>query len=186
MKHKKFLALLLSAVLALGVLITGCSSTDTKGGLRSFTAATLDGGTFSQKDIQEKDLTVINFWGTFCSPCVGEMPYLAAFAKALPENVQFITVCIDADGNMEGAKELLQKSGYEGITLISGDGDFATLVNEIQSLPTTIFVDGKGSLVGDVIEGAGYEDQEAFSSMFLTAVNKALKASGKAEISLAY
>ena len=184
MKHKRLLALLLSAVLALGVL-AGCSSTDEKGGLRSFSAATLDGGAFSQADIQEKDLTVINFWGTFCSPCIGEMPYLPAFAKALPENVRLITVCVDADGNTEAAKELLQAAGYEGITLVSGDGDLAALVSDIQAVPTTIFVDKKGALVGDVIEGAGYKDQEAFFSVFLTSVNKALKASGKAEISLA-
>ncbi len=65
--------------------------------------------------------------------------------------------------------------------MISGDGDFAALVQAVQSLPTTIFVDNQGNLVGDVIVGG----RENLSKDFLAAANKALKASGKAEISLA-
>lgn len=182
MHLKRFSALLLTAALAFALLTAGCSSEPETAALQSFTASTLDGGTFTQDDIQSKDLTIINFWGTFCSPCIREMPDLAAFSKALPENVQFITACIDAQGNLSAAETILEQTGYDGITLVSADGDFAELMNSIQAVPTTVFVDSDGNLVGDAIEGGGFEN---LSEVFLAAANQALTESGKAEISLA-
>lgn len=180
MKCKKFLILLLAAVLAVGILASGCSSSPSGRQLSSFRAVTLDGGTFTEADIAAKDVTIINFWGTFCSPCIAEMPDLAAFAKALPDNVQLITVCIDAAGSAQAAQALLDQAGYEGVTLVGGDGDFQTVLEEIQAVPTTIFLDAKGNQVGSEILGS----QADLSGTFLTAVNQVLKAGGKAEISL--
>ena len=63
--------------------------------LNAFTAQTLDGGTFSEKDLAAKDLTVINIWQTTCPPCIEEMPELASLAASLPDNVSLITWCLD-------------------------------------------------------------------------------------------
>lgn len=180
MKAKKWMILLLTAVLALGVL-TGCSEETATGSYSSFTAGTLDGGTFTQDDIKSKDLTIINYWGMFCGPCRSEMPDLAAYAKALPENVQLITICIDALSDIDGTREFLNSCGYEGVTLISGDEALASVVNQVQSFPTTIFVNSKGEVTGETIVGT----QPDLAAAFTAAANKALKAEGKAEISLA-
>lgn len=176
MKIKRIFSLLL-ALLIFSMTLAGCSSGE---GAGSFSANTLDGGTFTQKDIADKDLTVINFWGTFCSPCIAEMPALAEFEKALPDNVQLITICIDAQGNEQTAKDLLSQAGYEGVTLTGGDDGFNKMLDDIQAVPTTIFVGPDGKQVGKEIVG-GPED---LSGTYLAAINKALKASGKAEISL--
>ena len=150
------------------------------GSLKSFSAGTLDGGTFTQDDIAAKDVTAINFWSLTCGPCIIEMPDLAAFAAALPENVQLVTVCLDGLGNEETAKSILEESGFTGFTLISGDGDLAALCGNLMYTPTTIFADAGGSLIGDAVIGG----QEDLSGTFLAAVNKVLVESGKAEISL--
>lgn len=204
MKNKKLFALLLCAVLAIGTLATGCSGGKTPpansdkptqsenggntsvgtaaglGSMKSFTAVTLDGSSFTQEDIAAKDVTIINFWSLMCGPCVDKMPDLAALDKALPDNVRMVTVCLDGESSEESAKSILSEAGYEGITLLSGDGDFKGVCDNIQYTPTTIIVDAGGNLVGDAIIGG----QEDLSGTFLTAVNAALKASGKAEISL--
>lgn len=150
------------------------------GSLKSFSAGTLDGGSFTQEDIAAKDVTVINFWSLTCGPCIAEMPDLAAFAKALPENVQVITVCLDGAGNEDIAKNVLAEAGYEGVTLISGDGDLSALCGNLRYTPTTIMADSEGRLVGDAIIGG----QKDLSGTFLEAVNASLRAAGKAEISL--
>lgn len=181
MKAKKWMILLLTAVLALSAL-TGCSEEETAAGsYSSFTAGTLDGGTFTQDDIKSKDLTIINYWGMFCGPCRAEMPDLAAYAKALPENVQLITICIDASDDLEGTREFMNSCGYEGVTLVSGDEALASVVNQVQSFPTTIFVSSKGEVIGDTIIGM----QPDLAAAYTSAANKALKAEGKAEISVA-
>lgn len=204
---KRLLAMTLSAILALGVL-AGCGggnapeppadtaqpentaqSEDTAqdgqdagtslGTLASFTAGTLDGGTFTQDDIMAKDVTVINFWALSCGPCIVEMPDLAEFAGALPDNVQLVTVCLDGNGNEDTAREVLEKAGFEGVTLISGSGDLLDLSRNLMYTPTTVFVDGEGMVADAVIGG-----QEDLSGTFLAAVNAVLEGSGKAEISL--
>lgn len=149
-------------------------------GLRSFTAATLDGGSFSPEDIAAKDVTVINFWALSCGPCIAEMPELAAFAAALPDNVGVATVCLDGYGDQESAMEVLAETGLAETTVISGDGDLASLCSALVYTPTTVLVDGEGTLM-DVIVGG----QADLSGTYLAAVNKVLAASGKAEISLA-
>ena len=204
---KRILAMTLSAILALGVL-AGCGggnapeqpadtaqpentaqSEDTAqdgqdagtglGTLASFTAGTLDGGTFTQDDIMAKDVTVINFWALSCGPCIVEMPDLAEFAGALPDNVQLVTVCLDGNGNEDTAREVLEKAGFEGVTLISGSGDLLDLSRNLMYTPTTVFVDGEGMVADAVIGG-----QEDLSATILAAVNAVLEGSGKAEISL--
>lgn len=178
---KKRMVLLLSAVLLLSVL-AGCSREEPAAGtFSSFTANTLDGGTFTQDDITSKDLTIINYWGMFCSPCRAEMPDLAAYAKALPDNVQLITICIDASDDPEGTKEFLNACGYEGVTLVSGDASFTSLMNQVQAFPTTIFVDSRGEVAGDSIIGG----QPDLAAVYTAAANKILKAAGKAELNLA-
>ena len=79
MKKKTLPALLLAGLLALGML-AGCAGGEAEGDLSSFTAATLDGGSYNQDGIKAKDVTVINVWGMFCGPCRAEMPDLAAYA----------------------------------------------------------------------------------------------------------
>lgn len=203
LKRQKFLALLLCAALAMGAL-SGCSGEQNPpapsdapspsqegsdssagtaaqlGSLKSFNAAALDGGSFTQDDIAAKDVTVINFWALTCGPCIAEMPELAEFSSSLPDNVQVVTVCLDGMGNEEKAKSILSEAGFEGVTLISGDGDLAALAGNLMYTPTTVFADSEGSLVGDSVIGR----QEDLSGTYLDAVNAVLKAGGKEAVSL--
>lgn len=146
--------------------------------LSTFTADTLEGGVFTQDDIQSKDVTVINFWSTTCGPCIMEMPDLASYADALPDNVQLITVCLDGNKNEETAKSILQEAGFEGITLIRGDNDLITVCNAIRYTPTTIFVDSEGNIANGTIIGA----QKNVFETLTAAINQVLTDEGKEEI----
>lgn len=149
--------------------------------LASFTAETLDGGTFTQEDIAAKDVTVLNFWSTTCGPCVSQLPELAAFTEALPENVQLVTVCLDGLGNGETAAKYLDEAGFTGATLINGDGDFLTLCGQIIYTPTTVFLDAEGTLAADPITGRRAD----LAADYLAAVNAVLAAGGKEAVQLA-
>lgn len=150
------------------------------GSLEEFSAETLDGAVFTQEDIQNKDVTVINFWALTCGPCIAEMPDLAAFEKLLPDNVQVVTVCFDGAWSKEETQELLEECGFEGVTLIAFEGDLYDVCRNIQYTPTMVVVDSEGNLVGDSIIGRQADLAEAY----LEAVNTVLRAEGKDEISL--
>ena len=202
MKNRIFAGLILGMVLIFGLAATGCGEEKTPSespetsraevnreesdsqeetnqpGLRSFQAETLDGLTFTQEDVGEKDATLINFWSVSCPPCINEMPDIAELEKSLPDNVQIITVCLDGRRGAEAAAEILTESGFEGVTLVSADGDLLEIVGEILYMPTTIVVDGDGNIIGDAIIGG----QKNLDEVFTEAINQALRATGKAEI----
>ncbi len=148
------------------------------GELKSFEAKTLDGETFTQDDLAEKDVTVINFWSVGCGPCVAEMPEIAELAKELPDNVQIITVNFDGERRKADTGRILEEAGFEGITLISGNGDLADVCMEIMYTPTTIFVDKDGNIVGEEIIGRQEDTKEAF----LAGINATLRSMGEEEI----
>ena len=198
MKKRKLSALLLGVALVCSLCVNGCGNqkdasqsvleptgvTESQesgfGNLNQFTADTLDQGTFSQEDLSGKDVTVINFWSTLCGPCVEELPDIAVFAKMLPDNVQVITACLDGKGAEEEVKEILEKAGFEGVTLLGGEGDLKTLFEAVQYTPTTVFVDKDGNMIGNPLIGG----QENLAQSYGDAINSLLKSQGKAEIEI--
>ena len=51
-------------------------SEESRGVFEAFTAQDLDGNQVDQSIFADADLTMINVWGTFCTPCLDEMPDL--------------------------------------------------------------------------------------------------------------
>jgi thiol-disulfide isomerase/thioredoxin len=57
-----------------------------------------DGSAFSVADVQGK-AKVVNFWATWCAPCIGEMPVLNELAKEYEsKGVTFVAVSLDEEG----------------------------------------------------------------------------------------
>ncbi|MBR5722958.1 MAG: TlpA family protein disulfide reductase [Oscillospiraceae bacterium] len=144
--------------------------------LCSFTASTLDGGSFTASDFAGADVTVINIWQTSCAPCIREMPEIAEFAAGLPDSIRVMTWCLDADYSPDGEKlsSFMDECGFEGITLTSGDGDMEKLLNKLQYTPTTIFLDSAGHQLCEPLIGAG--DAE---TNYKSEINAALVLLGK-------
>ncbi len=210
-KNKRRTALYLGMLLILGISAIGCGEENTtpesqeakqtessvendlessgeteveqeeRLGLGTFEAKTLDGQIITQEDIAKKDATLINFWATYCGPCIEELPEIAELEKALPDHVQIMTVCLDAGTETDSVKKILEGAGFEGATLVSGDGGLAAVVGEIMYTPTTIVVDADGYVVGDAIIGG----QADLAKVYTAAINEVLKASGKEEIEYA-
>ena len=143
--------------------------------LHTFTAQTLDGGTFSEKDLAAKDLTVINIWQTTCPPCIEEMPELASLAASLPDNVSLITWCLDGLDEKETVDEIMKESGFANPTIISGDGDLTQLYRALMYTPTTVALDADGNMVGEPLIGSPEDAKEAYKDY----INQALSAIGK-------
>lgn len=122
-----------------------------------FTAKDLEGNEITEAVFSEKDVTMVNIWGTFCSPCVNEMPELAEISEGMPENQQMLGLVIDvadeSDPNYELAKQILEKAGVSYSQIIAND-DFADFLNYIAAVPTTVFVDKEGKILGDAVVGA--------------------------------
>lgn len=136
-----------------------------------FTAKDLDGNTVTESIFDEKDLTVVNIWGTFCNPCVGEMPELGIWAKEMPDNVQLIGLVIDVAGDEDTehhdlAVKIMENADAD-FTQIIANQDFADILKNVYGVPTTIFVDKDGNIVGDSIIGANVDGYKKFVEEYL-------------------
>lgn len=104
-------------------------------------------------------VTVVNFWFTTCSPCVGELSDLEALNKSLSEKggevVGINSFTLDGDKTaISEAKDVLTKKGasYKNIWFES-NSEAGKFTSGLYSYPTTYVVDKNGNIVGDPITG---------------------------------
>lgn len=147
------------------------SASTAETGFPSFTAKDLDGNTVTEDIFAEKDLTVVNIWGTFCNPCIAEMPELGEWAASMPDNVQIVGLIVDISGEEDTrhhdlAVEITQKAGAE-FTHIIANADFDAVLQWIVGVPTTLFVDKDGKLVGEPVIGADVDGYKTFVEEYL-------------------
>lgn len=144
---------------------------DSGSAMPAFTAKDLDGNTVTESIFSDKDLTVVNIWGTFCGPCIREMPELGTWAKDMPDNVQLIGLVIDIAGDEDTehhdlAVSIMQNADAD-FTQIVANQDFADILKDVYGVPTTMFVDKDGNIVGDPIIGANVDGYKEFVEDYL-------------------
>ena len=125
----------------------------------AFNAKTTDGKPVTNEIFAAKKITVVNIWGTFCPPCIAEMPDLAEMSRTLPEDAQIIGLVCDAADNspqVQKAQEILQQAGADFVNIIP-DEQLIKFLDGVEAVPTTIFVNSKGEVVGKAIVGANVE-----------------------------
>lgn len=146
------------------------------GKFAEFTTNDIDGNEVTQSIFANKDLTVVNIWGTFCGPCINEMPELGAWEKELPDNVQIVGLIVDISSTdnetqIAAAKQITEKADVGFVNLIGGNGAFDELIGSIVGVPTTIFVDKSGNIVGEIIVGADVDRYKSFVNKYVEALN---------------
>jgi len=124
----------------------------------TFTTTDLDGNEVDESILSEKEYTMVNLWGTFCGPCIGEMPELAEIAGNMPDNMQLIGIICDVydgeDTNVDTAKSILSDTGAEVYTNLKFSEDLYNIFSEYNFIPTTVFFDSEGNMMEEPIVGA--------------------------------
>lgn len=146
------------------------------GKFAEFTTNDIDGNEVTESIFANKDLTVVNIWGTFCGPCINEMPELGAWEKELTDNVQIVGLIVDISSTdnetqITAAKQITEKADVGFVNLIGDNGAFDELISSIVGVPTTIFVDKSGNIVGEIIVGADVDRYKSFVNKYVEALN---------------
>ena len=134
----------------------------------SFEGKDLDGNEVKSDELFSANaVTVVNFWFTTCSPCVGELGELDALNKELAEKggalIGVNAFTLDGDETaIADAKDVLAKKGatYQNVYFDSSSPAGAFTAN-IFAFPTTYVVDRNGNIVGEPIVGAITEKNQA-------------------------
>ncbi len=126
----------------------------------------ITGRPVSMKTLRGK-VVVVNFWATWCGPCVGEIPEMKRlYAQYHDKGVEFIGVSLDhpeEDGGLDALKEFVAKEQipwpqyYQGhdnaaVTTGSPTNDFSEFWG-ISGVPTVFIIDAEGKLYSTEARG---------------------------------
>ncbi|MDR0228105.1 MAG: TlpA family protein disulfide reductase [Flavobacteriaceae bacterium] len=99
----------------------------------------------------------VNFWATWCGPCIQEMPSIQALKnKMKKKNVVFLLV--DIDGKYDKSKAFMDKKGFDLPVYIPGGNIPSTYLGT--SIPTTVIFDKKGNMIQRIVGGVDYDSKE--------------------------
>ena len=127
---------------------------------------TIEGRNVNNEIFLENKITMINIWGTYCSSCIKELPYLQEIHDEFKsKGVGIIGVIIDVnnedtkDKEFIKAKKILNENNIKYPNVLLDDKFKASTTGAVFLIPTTIFVDSKGTIIGNIIETA-YSKEE--------------------------
>ena len=126
-----------------------------------FTIETLDGESFTLSDYRGQTV-VVNFWGTWCPPCVAEIPEFSKYANEHPE-VKVIGIAVRS-GRSAVTKMKRDKGIVYDLAIAPKNAQVLDdyEMNSQQALfPTTFVIDGEGMIRSGRIERKlSYEELE--------------------------
>lgn len=137
-----------------GILATGLMKPDTeekaeiaatspsKGAVLDLNLINSEGERVNMKQFKGK-VIFLNFWATWCPPCVAEMPGINnLYQEVKDDNVEFIMLSVDQD--FEKARKFRKKKGFE-FEIYQLAGPIPQMYNS-NSIPTTYVIDAEGNL----------------------------------------
>ncbi len=123
----------------------------------SFQLEWLHGGDYDSSEHAGR-ITVINFWGVWCGPCVSESPQKQQFHEKWKDHPDVVFLTIDYNDPPERVREWMAENGYDFPVLL--DDGFVRRAG-VNAFPTTWFLDRNG-LIAFVHRGASQTTFEEF------------------------
>ena len=158
----------LAVFAALAVLCASAASA--AGEFSAFSAKSLDGTEVNQSVWGQARLSVVNVWGTFCGPCIREMPDLGRLAEEYRgKGVQFVGIVIDTldrrgridPKQVEKARALVAQTNAAYLHLLPSPDLMEAKLSSVYAIPQTYFVDASGKIVDSVTGAMSADDWRA-------------------------
>ena len=155
----------ISSLFALSVSCTGDNL--------DFREATAEDILSAAAEYRGEKAVLVNFWATWCVPCIEEFPMIVELSKQYNDEVKVLFVSGDWLDYKERARNYLKERGVEGLSFIQNqkDNEFINGIHEDWSgaLPFTIVY---GKKTGNVVD---FWERKRPEKRFVKAIEKAIK-----------
>ena len=124
-----------------------------------FTLNTLNGRKVSLKDFKGK-VVFLNFWATWCPPCVAEMPAMDVLHKKFKDKGLFV-IAVNSEESVNKVSKFIKKRNYTFLVLLDEDGSVANDSYRAIGFPTTYLIDKLGNVVGKAEGARDWDSRES-------------------------
>ena len=112
-----------------------------QGKVYDFSLKDTENKTVSLSEISGKSLTVIDFWATWCQPCIRSIPKLVDLSGAYKDQgVAFIGISVDSPRNLSKVKPFASSMGIRYPVLLDSNGELMGELN-VTAVPTLLIID---------------------------------------------
>jgi peroxiredoxin len=112
--------------------------------------AALSGEQFSTSDLRGKVL-LVNFWATWCSTCVAEMPRMIdTYRRFAPRGYEMVAVAVQSD-RADAVAAFAQKRALPFKIALDGDGAIAREFGRVRITPTSFLIDRHGRVLKEYV-----------------------------------
>lgn len=125
----------------------------------NFKLKDLNGNELSLSDLKGKKV-FLNFWATWCPPCKAEMPEIEKLYEET-KNSDLVIITVEIGEPLETVKPFIESNKYNFKVLLDPDQSVATKYN-INSIPTSYFIDTDGNIVSKHVGGMNIEQMKAY------------------------
>jgi peroxiredoxin len=123
-----------------------------------FRLLSLAGGTTDLGSLRGR-VVLVNFWATWCPPCVAEMPSLERLHRTLgPEGL--VVVGISEDAEEKAARDFVQRLGLT-FPILRDAGAHTAAAYRASGYPETFLIGGDGTLLRTFVGPAEWDTPEA-------------------------
>lgn len=173
---------------SLCLFAAGCSPrtatpTEEKGAAKAsdFSLRALDGRTVRLSDHLGKDVIFLNFWATWCVPCLGEMPELQKLHQTYKDQgLTILGISMDGPESIANVEPTIRRYGINYPILLDEETRVVAIFNPARDAPFGVLIDREGRIVESMV-GYSPGDEKKLEAKIQTLLAANADASAKAQ-----
>ena len=120
-----------------------------------FALTTIDGRHVSMDGLAGK-VVLIDFWATWCGPCIGEIPYLKQAHEKFKDRSDFAMISLSLDKTVNEPREFLKKNDLPWLQGYLGEWSETKVAGQygVEGIPALFLVSPDGKIIESELEGS--------------------------------